>query len=137
VIFDTVVRYLREAIRSLGLIGLIAAIGAFLTGPSVTATTVRQWCVTPLAALKGTGTLGARTGGITRWVAPRARLLRGVVVAAAFAVVLLERYRTPSLVLWLTAGVLACLLVIEFLAVEPRSRTRPGPEPLVVPAVAS
>lgn len=137
VIFDTIVRYLREAIRSLALIGLIAAIGAFLTGPSVTATVVRRWCVIPLAALKGTGNLGARMSGVTRWVAPRARLLRGIVVAAAFAVVLLERYRTPSLVLWLTAGVLACLLVIEFLAVEPRPRTGRGPEPLAVPAVAA
>ena len=31
----------------------------------------------------------------------------------------------------------ACLLVIEFLAVEPRARPGRGPEPLAVPAVAS
>ncbi len=138
VIFDTIVRYLREAIRSLALIGLFAAIGAFLTGPSVTATTVRQWCVTAIAAAKGTGQLGTRMAGVTRSVAPRATLLRGIVVAAALAVLLLERYRTPSLVLWLTAGVLAALVIIEFLAVEPRSRTGSRVDPAaVVPAPAT
>jgi hypothetical protein len=138
VIFDTIVRYLREAIRSLALVGLIFAIGAFLTGPSVTATAVRRGCVRAIAAAKGgTESLGLRMGNVTRWFAARARLLRGIVVAVAFAVVLLERYRTPVLVLWVTAGVLAALVVVEFLAVEPRRRTGSRPEPVVVPAVAS
>ena len=138
VIFDTIVRYLREAIRSLALVGLLFAIGAFLTGPSVAATTVRSGCVTAIAAAKGgTESLGLHLGNVTRWFAPRARLLRGIVVAVAFAVVLLQRYRTPSLVLWVTAGLLVALAVVEFLAVEPRERTGPRPEPLVVPAVAS
>ena len=56
-------------------------------------------------------------------------------MAAAFAILLLERYRTPGLVLWLTAGVLAALVIIEFLAVEPRSRTRPRVDPLAVAPV--
>ena len=137
VIFDTIVRYLREAIRSLALVGLIARSARSSPARPVTATVVRRWCVIPIAAAQGgRGASALHMGGVTRWVAPRARLLRGIVVAVAFAVVLLERYRTPSLVLWLTAGVLACLLVIEFLAVEPRSRTGRGPEPLAVPAVA-
>jgi|1186.fasta_scaffold13358_2 hypothetical protein len=135
VLFDTIVRYLREAIRSLALVGLLFAIGAFLTGPSVTARTVRGWCTSGIAAAKGGAEgLGLRMGDVTRWVGPRAKLLRGIVVAAAFAVVLLERYRTPGLVLWLTAGLLVALAVIEFLAVQPRSGTRPRPAPMPVPA---
>ena len=138
VIFDTIVRYLREAIRSLALVGLIFAIGAFLTGPTVTATTVRGWCVSAIAAAKGgTESLGLRMRNVTGWVAPRARLLRGIIVAVAAAIVLLERYRTPSLVLWVTAGVLAALAIVEFLAVEPRPRTGSRPQPVAVPAVAS
>jgi len=38
-LYDTVIRYLREAIRAGFLVGLIVAAGAFLTGPSVTAST--------------------------------------------------------------------------------------------------
>src|SRR4051795_6390424 len=125
VLFDTVVRYLREAVRALALIGVLAALGAFLTGPSVTAVTVRRWCVNAIAAAKrGVGELGLRLDGVTRWVAPKATLLRGVAVAAVLAVLLLERYRTPSLVLWLTVGLLAVLAVIEFLAVDPGERRR-------------
>ena len=138
VIFDTIVRYLREAIRSLALVGLIFAIGGFLTGPSVTARTVRGWCVSAIAAAKGGAeSLGLRMGGVTRSFAPRAGLARGIIVAVACAIVLLERYRTPSLVLWVTVGMLAALAVVEFLAVEPRARSGPRPEPLAVPAVAS
>ena len=51
--------------------------------------------------------------------------------------VLLERYRTPGLVLWLTAGLLVALAVIEFLAVQPRSGTRPSPAPVPVPVPAA
>src|SRR3954453_14026607 len=86
VIFDTVVRYLREAIRSLALVGLLFAIGGFLTGPSVTARTVRGGCTSAVAAAKGgTQSLGLRMGNVTSWIAPRARLLRGIIVAVASA----------------------------------------------------
>jgi hypothetical protein len=126
--YDTVVRFLREAVRAAFLIGILVALGAFLTGPSVTAVTIRRWLVTGFALAKGgAAEAGLNLDGITRWVAPRARLLRGLVVAAAFAVLLLERYRTPGLVGWVTAGVLAALAVIQFLAAEPRRRRRaPG-----------
>jgi hypothetical protein len=135
VLFDTFVRYLREAIRALALTGVIVALGAFLAGPSVTAVALRRLCRDGLATAKGGfGDLGARMTRITGWVAPRARLLRGLAVAVAFAVLLFERYRTPGLVLWLTVGVLAAVAVIEFLAAEPRRRRRAAAEPVAVPA---
>ncbi|HVN12755.1 MAG TPA: hypothetical protein VMT69_11725 [Kineosporiaceae bacterium] len=134
VLFDTVVRFLREAIRALALLGVIVALGAFLTGPSVTAVTLRRWSVSAFAAAKGgLADVGLDLDGVTRWVAPRARVLRGVVVAVAFAVLLLAPYRTPSLVLWVTAGVLVALAIIELLAVEPRRREH---APSAVPAPA-
>ncbi|MGZ4603917.1 MAG: hypothetical protein ACXV3S_01920 [Kineosporiaceae bacterium] len=133
-LFDTVVRFLREAIRALALLGVIAALGAFLTGPSITAVTVRRWCSTALAAAKGgIESLGLDLTQVTRWVAPRARLLRAATVTVAFAILLLEPYRTPSLVLWLTVGVLAALAVIELLAVEPRRR-HPATAAVAAPA---
>lgn len=135
VLFDTFVRYLREAIRALALTGVIVALAAFLAGPSVTAVALRRLCRNVLAAAKGgLGEFGVRVTRITDWVAPRARLLRGLVVAVAFAVLLLERYRTPGLVVGLTVGVLAAVAVIEFLAVEPRRPPRAATEPVAVPA---
>jgi hypothetical protein len=123
VMFDTLVRFLRDAIRALALLGAIVAIGAFLTGPSVAAVTIRRWCVTAFAAAKGAvAELGVHMDSVTRWVAPRARLARGIVVALGFAFILFQPYKTPSLILWVTVGVLAVLAIIEFLAVEPRER---------------
>ncbi|HEY6797098.1 MAG TPA: hypothetical protein VI248_20690 [Kineosporiaceae bacterium] len=134
-LFDTVVRFLREGLRAAFLIGLFVALGAFLTGPSVTATAIRRMFVAGFAALRGwLADVGVPLSAATRWVAPRARMLRAIVVTGAFLVLLLERYRTPELVGWTTAGVLAALAVIEFLAVEPRRRRASMPQPSMVPA---
>jgi hypothetical protein len=135
VLFDTVVRFLREALRAAFLIGLLVVLGAFLTGPSVTAVTIRRWLVAGFAWVRGwLAAAGADLEGVTAWVAPRARLLRGLVVAATFLVLLLVRYRTPALVGWLTLAVLACLAIIQFLATPPAPPRHP-PLPHTAPAV--
>lgn len=134
VLYDTVLRFLRDAIRSLALIGLFVAAAAVLTGPSVTAATLREWVNTGFAAAKGAlGDLGLDLAGATREVAPRARVLRATVVVAAFLLLLSQRYRTPELVIKTAIGMLVALAVVQFLAVAPRARRRPPgspPEPV-------
>jgi hypothetical protein len=133
VLYDTLVRYLREALRALLVLGLVVAAAAFLTGPSVTATAIRRWIVSGFAALRGgLSGLGVELAGVTAWVAPRARILRAAVVVVAFVILLMQQYRTPELVGWLTVGVLAALAIIQFLATPPR-RATPKP-PLAEPA---
>jgi hypothetical protein len=41
-LFDTLVRFIREALRTLLVLGLVVAIGAFFTGPSATAVATRS-----------------------------------------------------------------------------------------------
>lgn len=140
VMFDTVVRFLRDAIRALALLGLVVAVGAFLTGPSVTAVTLRRWSVTAFATAKrAAAELGLHMESVTRWSAPRARLARGIVVALGFAIILFQPYKTPSLIVWVTVGVLAALAIIEFLAVEPRERRAAAttPAPVATPAAVA
>jgi hypothetical protein len=141
VLYDTLVRYLREALRALLVLGLVVAAAAFLTGPSVTATAIRRWIVSGFAALRGgLSGLGVELAGVTAWVAPRARILRAAVVVVAFVILLMQQYRTPELVGWLTVGVLAALAIIQFLATPPRRATpkpplaEPGPTAQPVPA---
>ena len=123
-LYDTMVRFLREAIRAGALLGLVVAAGAFLTGPSVTATTVRRGFVAGFGSVRGLmQDMGAGLDSVTTWVGPRARVLRGSVVVAALAVVLLVRYKTPELIGWLTLGVLLLLAVIQLLATPPRPRS--------------
>jgi hypothetical protein len=141
VLFDTLVRFLRDAIRAGFLLGLLVAAAAFLTGPSKTAVTLRGWMNTGLAAAQGgLVSLGLDLAPVTRWVAPRLNLLRGSVLAVAFVVLLLQRYRTPEMIAWAAVIVLAALLILQFLATAPRPR-RPQPrerEPqAAAPAVAS
>jgi hypothetical protein len=125
VLYDTLVRFLRDAIRSAALVGLFAAAGAFLTGPSVTATTLRGWIDAALAATKGAvASLGLDLAPVTRWVTPRAAALRAVALVAGFLAVLLERYRTPELVVKVAIGVLVSLAIVRFLAIEPRRPRR-------------
>lgn len=127
-LYDTVVRFLREAIRAGFLLGLVVAAGAVLTGPSAAAVAIRRWLAAGLAAARrALAGLGMRLDGVAGWLAPRAALLRGLVIAAAFAALLLTRYRTPGLVGWLTVGVVGGLAVIQFLATDPTTGPAAGP----------
>jgi hypothetical protein len=124
VLFDTVVRFLREGLRAIALVGLALALGAFLTGRSVTATAVRGLCTRAAEAIRlGLSRLGLRMGGVTARVAPRAGTLRAVAVAIAIVVLIVPAYLTPVTVLWVLAALLAVLLVIAVLAApEPPPR---------------
>lgn len=128
VLFDTVVRYLREALRAAFLAGVLVALGGFLTGPSVASSTVRRWFVTVFTVLRvKLAELRLPLTGATQWVAPRTRMLRAIAVTCALAFVLLQRYKTPQLVAWTAIALLAVLAVIEFLAVEPLRRPASSP----------
>jgi hypothetical protein len=141
VLFDTLVRFLRDAIRAGFLVGLLAAIGGFLAGPSVTAVALRRVTDAVFAAAKGgLVALGLDLGPVTARVSPHARALKAAVLVAAFLIVLLQRYRTPEFVVWVVVGTLAALAIVKFLAITPRpSRERPageapvGAEPVTVP----
>jgi len=116
-IFDTVVRFLRDGIRNMVILGFVVAAGAFLIGPSVTATRTRELCVLGTGSVRnGVERLGLHLGGVTAWVAPRTRLLRVLCTAAAGLIFALWPYRTPSVAIWLTAILLIALFVIQFLA---------------------
>jgi hypothetical protein len=66
--FDIIVRFLRDGLRALLVLGLVVALGAFLAGPSVTATRIRGGTVRFLAWLRGrTGLRSVRSAaGCTR-----------------------------------------------------------------------
>jgi hypothetical protein len=117
VIYDTLVRFLREAIRAVGLAALVLAVGAFLLGPSRTATTVRRTSTSGAAALSGgLSSVGVRMQPVSQWVAPHTHLLRIGLALVALLVFVLPAYPTPALVVWVTIGLLAALLVLQVLS---------------------
>jgi hypothetical protein len=121
VAYDTIVRFLRLGLRTVLVLALVVAAGAFLTGQSVTAVRTRHGLAGAIGWLRGGAEqAGFRTGPVGTWVDANKRALRvGAVVLAALALVFWGR-PTGKVVLGLTLALLAALAVIEFLA-------RPGP----------
>jgi hypothetical protein len=125
VLYDTIVRFLRLGLRTILVLALVVAAGAFLTGQSVTAVRTRQGLTGAIGRLQGSAEqAGLRTGPVGTWVHANKRVLRvAAVVLAALALVFWDR-PTGKVVLGLTLALLAVLAVIEFLG-------RPPPHPAV------
>ena len=127
--FDIVVRFVRAALRTLFVIGLVVALAAWLTGPSTAAVRLR-------GALAG-GVASLRRGAVGRWLAEgpvgpwvhahRTLLRTALVVLAALVLVLIDR---PSGwdVLWVVVALVVLLGVVEFLD-QPRAPDRVPPTP--------
>ena len=121
VLYDTIVRFLRAGLRTVLVLGLVVAAGAFLTGPSVTAVRTRQSLAGAIGWLQGSAEhAGLRTGPVGTWVHAHKRALRiGAVVLAALALVFWDR-PTGKVVLGLTLILLVVLAIIEFLGRPPQ-----------------
>jgi hypothetical protein len=119
-IYDTLVRFLREGIRAVGLAALVVAAGAFLLGPSRTATTVRGGATAgSAAASRGLSSMGVRLMPVSQRVSPHSHGLRIGLVVVAFMAFLLPAYPTPALVVWIAVGLLLALLVVQVLSTAP------------------
>jgi hypothetical protein len=111
--YDIVVRFLRDGLRTLFVLGLVVAGGAFLAGRSVTAVRIRGGVVRLLTWLRAR--TGLRSGPVGAWVHTyRATLRAGAVVLAVLVFVFLDR---PSgvAVLLIAALLAVCLTVIQLL----------------------
>jgi hypothetical protein len=120
VLYDTMVRFLRAGLRTVLVLGLVVAAGAFLTGPSVTAVRTRQGLAGAIGWLQGSAEhAGLRTGPVGSWVHANKRALRiATVVLAALVLVFWER-PTGKVVLGITLALLLALAIIEFLGRPP------------------
>jgi hypothetical protein len=116
VLYDTIVRFLRLGLRTILVLALVIAAGAFLTGQSATAVRTRQGITRSIGWLRGTAEhAGLRTGPVGTWVEANKRALRiGAVALAALTLVFWDR-PTGKVVLGLTLALLFVLAVIEFL----------------------
>jgi hypothetical protein len=116
VLYDTVARFLRLGLRTVLVLALVVAAGAFLSGSSATALRTRRGLTGAIAWLQGSAEqAGFRTGPVGTWVHANKRALRiGAVVLAALALVFWDR-PTGKVVLGLTLVLLVVLAVIEFL----------------------
>jgi hypothetical protein len=126
VLYDTIVRFLRLGLRTILVLALVVAAGAFLSGTSVTAVRTRQGLANAVGWLAGSAErAGLRTGPVGAWVEANKRTLRiSAVALAALALVFWGR-PTGKVVLGLTLALLVVLAIIEFLARPARVTAAP------------
>jgi hypothetical protein len=111
--FDTVVRFLRDGLRALLVLGLVVAAGAALAGPSRTATRLRE-------RVRHIGdesaTTGWASGAVTQWVAHHRPALDAGLVAVGALVLVWWNQPTVGVIIFLSAVVLIGVACIEVLS---------------------
>jgi hypothetical protein len=107
--FDTLVRFIKEALRILLVVGLIVAAGAFLTGPSVTAVRTRTAFSNGLGWIRSSGERrGVTTGPAGRWTYAHKTVLR--ICAVGLAALIFVFWGRPTL--GVVIGIVVILLVV-------------------------
>jgi hypothetical protein len=118
--YDTIVRFLRTGLRTVLVVGLVVTAGAFLTGPSVTATRIRAGLVRAIGWLRGSAEhAGLRTGPVGTWVFANKRALQISAVAVATLSLVFWGRPTGKVVILLAVLLLVALAIIEFLGQRP------------------
>jgi hypothetical protein len=127
--FDTLVRFIKEALRTLLVVGLVVAVGAFLTGPSVTAVQTRKAFSSGFGWIRGSGErFGVSTGPVGRWTYTHRKGLR--VGAVALAALLFVFWGRPTaLVVILIAVLLLVVLGLIELIGRPPARLQAAGNP--------
>ncbi|WP_431890443.1 hypothetical protein [Cellulosimicrobium funkei] len=130
VVFDQTVGYLRLTLRTVGVLGLVVALAAYVGGPSASARSLRAGLGRAGAAVRGWGEgRGVSTGPVGDWLGRHKAFVRVVVVAAAALVLLLAGTLTPGLVVGVALVAGLVLVVVEILARPPVVVAPPGPGP--------
>jgi hypothetical protein len=122
VIFDTLVRFIRQGLRVLLVIGLVVAIAGFFSGPSVTAVRARGTVTSAFSAIRGGAErVGVTTGPVGRWTYRYRTALRVVAIAAAVVVFVFWTDPTGLDVLVIALVLLGVVGLIELIGRPPRA----------------
>jgi hypothetical protein len=129
-LYDTLVRYLRLGLRAVLVLALVIALGAFLTGPSVTAVRAREGLARGIGWLRGGAeSAGLRTGAVGSWVYAHKQALRIGTVAAAGLALVFWGQPTGKVIILLAVLLLVALGLIEFLGRPPEASPAPTSPP--------
>ncbi|GIG35140.1 hypothetical protein [Cellulomonas pakistanensis] len=127
VVYDQVVAFLRVALRSAFVLGVVVALVAFLAGGTSAARALRASWSRGAASLRTAGERrGVSTGPVGVWLDEQRVLVRVVVAAGSALTLVLAEHLTPRYVLTV-ALVAVVLLAVTTLAARPaEARAEPG-----------
>ena len=122
-LFDTFVRFIKQGLRAILVLGLVVAAGAFVTGPSVTAVRLRGAFASGLAWVRQQGArAGLRTGPVGTFTYAHKTALRVSAVALAVLIFVFWGQPTALVVILITILLLVALGLIELIG---RPATQP------------
>jgi hypothetical protein len=120
VMFDTLVRFIKVALRALLVLGLVVAIAAFFTGPSVTAVRTRAGFTSAFNWIRSSGERrGLSTGPAGRWTYAHRNALRLSAVGLAAIIFVFQGRPTAGSVIVLVIVLLVVLGLIELIGRPP------------------
>jgi hypothetical protein len=123
-LFDTLVAFIKEGLRTVLVAGLVIAAGAFLTGPSVTAVWIRGAFTRGLDRVRRGGEdAGVRTGPVGTWTYAHRKALR--IGAVALAALIFVFWGQPSAA---TVIVIVILLLVVLGLIQLIGRAPGRPE---------
>jgi hypothetical protein len=115
--YDALVTFLRQAVRSVGVLALVVALGAFFSGPSKVAVTIRSACGSGIASVRRvTDSAGFRVGPVEPFVRRWKRWIGAVILLVAAVLFVLWSHPTGAVVLLFAVVVSGVFAVLEFLA---------------------
>jgi hypothetical protein len=120
--FDILVRFIKTALRTLLVAGLIVAAGAFFTGPSAAAVRTRHALSSGLGRLRR----GGESGPAGRWTYAHRHVLR--IGAVALAALIFVFWGQPTAVVVVLIAILL-LVVLGLIEVIGRPPAQPSPAP--------
>jgi hypothetical protein len=129
-LFDTFVRFIKQGLRTILVVGLVIAAGAFLTGPSVSAVKVRGAFASGLGWLRHSGErAGVRTGPVGTWTYAHRKGLRISAVSLAALVFVFWGRPTAAVVVVIAVLLLVVLGLIELIGSRPPAQSATAAHP--------
>ncbi|WP_454855103.1 hypothetical protein [Promicromonospora soli] len=127
VVFDQVVSFLRATLRTVGVLGLVVALAAYLGGASASARSLRAGVGRGFGKARAWAEgRGVTSGPVGVWLARYRGFARATIVALAALVLLLAATPTPGLVIGVAIGAGLLIALVELLA-RPQSVPRDEP----------
>jgi hypothetical protein len=129
VLFDTFVRFIKTALRTLLVVGLVVAAAAFLSGPSATAVKTRGAFRSGFTWIRGRGERhGMSTGPVGEWTYSHRHALRIAAVGLFALIFVFWGHPTAAVVILLVVLLLVVLALIELIG-RPPAPTAPAETP--------
>jgi len=128
--FDILVRFIRTALRTLLVVGLVVAAGAVFTGPSAAAVATRSAFSSGLGSLRRSGeSAGLSTGPVGAWTYMHRHALRIGAVALAAVIFVFWGRPTAAVTIVIAVLLLVALGLIELIGRPPPQPTPASPAP--------